>query len=290
MITLKAYAKLNLSLAITGIRPDGYHELDTIMQSISFYDTVTITKRNGIRVQMDIDGIDEKDNTAYAAADAFVGYTKKSGADIAIQKNIPRMAGLGGASADAAAVLLGLDRLYGTGLDKKTLLTLGKSVGADVPFALFGGTARVSGIGEKLKRLNPKKNMYYVVVKPHQGVSTAEAFSKYQASGHISIDTVEYAVLKGDTALFSRYAANALGMAALSIAPDMMKAAAALKGAGAKKALMTGSGSAMFAAFETEKEARDAAENIRGRFALCGAFAPKDTGIEVIGDEDAYIL
>lgn len=286
MITLNAYAKLNLSLSVTGKRNDGYHELDTIMQNISLYDTVTVKKSDCIRVYMDICDVDERDNTAYAAATVFCEYTGKDGAEIGIQKHIPSMAGLGGSSADAAAVLIGLNQLYDTQLNQQTLIALGKRIGADVPFALFGGTARAKGIGEKLVRLHPPKPMYYVVVKPHQGVSTAEAFKKYRPSGHISIDTVEYAVLKGDVALFSGHAANALGMAALSIAPDILKAATALVSAGAKKALMTGSGSSIFAAFETQEESQLAAKNIQGDFALCSAFEPKDTGVEIIKCEE----
>ena len=112
MIVLKAYAKLNLSLDITGKRDDGYHDLDTIMQSISLFDTVTVKKAHGIHVEMDTDATDEKSNTAYAAAQAFCAHTNVPGVHITIQKRIPPMAGLGGASADAAAVLIGLNRLY----------------------------------------------------------------------------------------------------------------------------------------------------------------------------------
>ena len=204
---------------------------------------------------MDVPWADEKNNTAYKAAETFFNHTPKGGASITINKRIPRMAGLGGASADAAAVLIGLDRLYGTHLASEVLRKLGMSVGADVPFALTGGLARAKGIGEKLTFLKPNKPMYYAVVKPYAGVSTAEAFKTYSGSGHISIDTVEFAVIKGDVSLFLRSSGNALSMAALGIAPDILKAAAALKEAGAQKAFMTGSGSAVFAAFETEQEA-----------------------------------
>ncbi|MGI5848482.1 MAG: 4-(cytidine 5'-diphospho)-2-C-methyl-D-erythritol kinase [Christensenellales bacterium] len=289
MITLKAYAKLNLSLAIIGKRADGYHELDTIMQSISLFDTVTVNKAPGTRVRMNIDSVNEKYNTAYAAAETFAQYTGLHGADIFIEKRIPRMAGLGGSSADAAAVLAGLDKLYDTNLSIETLLELAKGIGADVPFALFGGTARAKGIGERLKRLSLQKQMYYVVIKPYQGVSTAEAFGRYRQSSYISMDTVEYAVQKGDIDLYCRYAANALGLAALSIAPDILKAAQALMSAGAKNALMSGSGSSMFAVFDTEEEARLAAQCIKGDFELCGAYCPKDNGIEIMGETNGSV-
>ncbi len=285
MITLKAYAKLNLSLDITGKREDGYHELDTIMQSISLYDTVMIEKAEGVTVRMDKDWATGQDNTAYRAAEAFLKFTGSQGADISIQKSIPRMAGLGGASADAAAVLVGLDRLYETTLSFEALNGIAVSVGADVPFALTGGLARAKGIGERLTPLNAAKPMFYAVVKPHQGVSTAEAFMNYIGSAHVSIDSVKYAVLKGDAELFNRYAGNALGMAALSVAPAILKAADALKAAGAGKAFMTGSGSAVFAAFETYEAARETAERVKGDFELCGAFRPTAMGVEVIEEQ-----
>ncbi len=289
MITLKAYAKLNLSLSVIGKRNDGYHDLDMIMQSISLFDIVRVEKADDIHVSMDKDVVEQESNTAFLAAKTFREYTKIHGAKISIQKHISCLSGLGGSSADAAAVLVGLNALYGTNLDDETMMILGKSVGADVPFSLFGGTARVKGTGEKLTRLHPKKYMYYVVVKPHQGVSTAEAFARFRQTSHISIDSVEYAVQKGDIDLFNKYSKNALGLAALSLAPDILKASNALKSCGAKKAFMTGSGSSMFAAFETLDEAKRAAEKIEGEFALCGAFCPKDIGVEIMGENNEHI-
>ena len=281
MITLKAYAKLNLSLAVTGIRDDGYHTLDTIMQSISLCDIVTIEKAPDLRVRMDQNVTDEIDNTAYRAAQAFQAQTGCGGADIFIQKNIPYQAGLGGSSADAAAVLIGLDRLYETHLDPQTMAALAMPIGADVPFSLTGGIARATGIGETLTPLTLKNPLCYVVVKPHQGVSTAEAFRQYRRSTPIHMDAVQYALQKGDLSLYYQFAGNALGMAALSIAPDLLKAADALMAAGAKKALMSGSGSSMFSVFQTADEARQTAQRIKGDFALCDAFDSKNTGTEI---------
>jgi 4-diphosphocytidyl-2-C-methyl-D-erythritol kinase len=282
MIRLIAFAKLNLSLDVIGRRSDGYHELDTIMQSIDLYDTVSVEQADGIRVRFDAGGIDPWRNTAFSAAQAFFAYTKiPGGADIAIQKRIPAMSGLGGASADAAAVLTGLNRLYGTKLGADALLSLGKRVGADVPFALLGGTARAQGIGERLTRLYPKKLFHYALIKPRAGVPTAEAFARYRASEHVSIDTVEYAILKGDLELYLKYAGNALGLAALAAAPEILSAAEALRKAGAPKALMTGSGSTVFAPFETAEAARQAAQLVRGEFEYCGVHIPVSSGVEI---------
>ena len=283
MIRLKAYAKLNLSLDIRGKRPDGYHELDTIMQSIDLFDAVLIKKAEAVRAGFDTGDIDPLRNTAVSAAKEFFAFTGiQGGTDISVQKRIPVQSGMGGASADAAAVLVGLNRLYGAQLNDHTLRMLAKRVGADVPFALTGGTARARGIGEALTPLQPAKLFHYVVLKPQEGVSTAEAFARYRKSEHVSIDTVEYAVVKGDLELYLRCAGNALGLAALAIVPQILRTADALRAAGAKKALMTGSGSAMFAPFETMDEARAAAERIRGDFAYCGVHSPAASGIEIM--------
>ena len=283
MIRLKAFAKLNLSLDIRGKRPDGYHELDTIMQSIDLFDAVLIKKADTLRVSFDSVDVDPLRNTALSAAETFFSYTSiPGGADISVQKRIPIQSGLGGASADAAAILTGLNRLYDAKLSEHTLRMLGKRVGADVPFALVGGTARARGIGEALTPLYPKKMFHYLVLKPHEGVSTAEAFMRYRASEHVSIDTVEYAILKGDIGLYLRCAGNALGLAALSIAPQILRTANALRAAGATKALMTGSGSAVFAPFETIEEARGIAERVQGDFIYCGVHSPVSAGIEIM--------
>lgn len=279
---LKAYAKLNLALDITGKRPDGYHELDTIMQSISLFDTITIKKADIISIRMKDGAVPEKSNTAYKAAELFCKHTGKSGAAISIDKKIPSMAGLGGSSADAAAVLIGLNKLFNTDLQHSTLAHMGKQIGADVPFCITGGTARAKGIGEKLQQLKLKKPLYFVVVKPHQGVSTVKAFGAYKPSSKISIESVIFALQKGDIELFNKYSGNALGLAALSLAPDIMKAASALRPFG--KAFMSGSGSSMFCVFEKREQAEKAAQNINGNFELCGAFHTVHTGVEIIGE------
>lgn len=284
MVKLKAYAKLNLSLDVIGKRQDGYHELDMIMQSISLYDIVELRPSSDIHVHMDKGNVDEKSNTAYAAAKVFLDYTGKDGVEISIQKHIPSMSGMGGSSADAAAVLIGLNRLYNTQLDKETLMALGKTVGADVPFSLFGGTARAKGIGEKLRRLTPVSTMHYVVVKPKIGISTAEAFKQYRHTHPVKMDSVEYALQKGDLSLYYQFADNTLSMPAVRIAPDILKTVTAMQSAGAEKALMTGSGSSFFSVFKTAQEANAVAQRVTGDFELCGAYQAKDIGIELIGE------
>jgi len=282
MIRYKAYAKLNLSLDVTGKRADGYHELDGIMQSVSLYDTVEMEKSDGIIVETDTGGIDMRRNTAYTAARLFAERYGTGGAHIRILKRIPSEAGLGGASADAAAALIGMNALYGAPADTAALISLGVRVGADVPFSLTGGTARARGVGEILSLIEPALPLHFVIVKPHAGVPTAEAFKRFKPSEPLHIGTVEYALGKGDLDLFLKYAGNALGMAALSIAPEIMTAANALRAAGAPRALMSGSGSTMFAPFSDYDKAADAAKRVKGDFAFVGVVSAVNTGVEEI--------
>lgn len=284
MIKLFAYAKLNLALNVLGRRDDNYHELDTIMQSISLCDVVSIEKADELAVIMDKAIVDPQHNTAYIAAKIFEEFTGIGGAQITIEKHIPSMAGLGGASADAAAVLVGLNELYDTKLSTETLQKIGRQIGADVPFALTGGTARAKGIGEKLEMLKLNKPLHFVVVKPHQGVPTAQAFAAYTKAAPARMESVAYAVQKGDIEMFNKYSRNALGMAALSIAPQIMKAASALGEFG--KAFMSGSGSSMFVVFETAGQAKTAAQSVHGDFELCGAFKSMNKGVKKAGENE----
>lgn len=176
---IKANAKINLTLDILNRREDGYHNIDSVMQSVSLFDEVFIEKSDGISVCADLKELCSEDNTAFIAANRFFEFTKiKGGAEIQINKHIPLRAGLGGPSADAAAVIIGLDRLYETNLSKEALINIGSKVGADVPFCLFGGTARARGIGEKLEKINPLKNFYTLLLRDGEKKSTAEMYKK----------------------------------------------------------------------------------------------------------------
>ena len=163
-LKIKAAAKINLSLSVTGRREDGYHNIDTVMQSVSLYDVLTVIKADKITVECgEMSG--EK-NIAFKAARLFFEHIETDGgAFIQIEKNIPEEAGLGGGSADAAAVLAGLDRIYNTGLSYETLKALAVRLGADVPFMLRGGTARATGIGEVLEPLPALWDCFFIIAK-----------------------------------------------------------------------------------------------------------------------------
>lgn len=185
---LKAYAKINLTLDVTKKREDGYHNIDSIMQSVSLYDDVKVQKaEKGISVEFKGLCIDAQNNTAYKAAQTFFEYTKLSGgALIEIEKNIPACAGLGGGSADAAAVIVALDRLYETRLSERQLIEIGLKVGADVPFCIIGGTARVGSIGEEIEKLQPWENSFMLLAKRSEKKSTGQMYSAVDALGHFT--------------------------------------------------------------------------------------------------------
>ena len=174
-LKIKANAKVNLSLSVLGKREDGYHELDTVMQSISLYDTVYIEKSDKIAVECGEFG--GEDNIAFKTAAAFFKASGiNAGAEIKIEKRIPSAAGMGGGSADAAAVLVGLDKLYEAKLSYEKLLKIAVKLGADVPFLIRGGTARAKGIGEILEPIKPIGGCYFLIAKGENKPSTGEMF------------------------------------------------------------------------------------------------------------------
>lgn len=197
-IKITACAKINLSLSVLGKREDGYHELDTVMQSIDLSDTVYIEKCRGIIT--DCKGISAEENIAARAARLFCEKTGAEGCKIKIEKRIPAAAGLGGGSADAAAVLAGLNRLYKTGISETELCEIAVKIGADVPFLIAGGTARARGIGEKLTPLMPLKDCWFLLAKAEEKPSTAEMFSRLDSTDYIKpdIEKTVNAVNRGD--------------------------------------------------------------------------------------------
>ena len=262
-VTVLAPAKLNLALDVVGILPGGYHALDMTMQAISLYERVVI--RRSPYLDLALPGSNVKPgpgNTAIKAALAFFHYTGLlAGADITIYKSVPVRAGMAGGSADAAAVLVGLNELYGARLSMSELCALGVSIGADVPFALMGGTCRVQGLGDLIKALPPMPECWFTVVMPDYGVSTPEAFAAYDKVGssvHPDCAAQEAAIRAGDLDAVCAAAGNALEEC--SGAKDNEAIKAALRENGAVTALMTGSGAAVFGVFRTEAEAKAAGE------------------------------
>lgn len=258
-LEIKAYAKLNLFLKITGTRPDGYHNLDSIMQSISLHDIVEILPAEALEVtfsQMDV----PSDNTAVSAAKLFFEKTGiESGAKIHITKNIPMKSGMGGSSADAAAVLKGLNKMFDNPLSETELYELGLKIGADVPFCLMGGCCRARGIGEVLEPLENNLNAYYLLLKPKRGIDTKEAYRKYERI--YKYDDHEYkpcfeAMVSGDLQKFKKHTGNSLWHAAVHLCPEIRAILQALENCGKCAHVITGSGSTCVGIFASEADAK----------------------------------
>lgn len=267
-LVLSAPAKLNLSLAVTGKRRDGYHLLQSVMQSIALYDQVELQATPGpepVQVALSC-SIPElptgQENVAVQAALAFCRQARPGFAKIQIhlKKGIPFQAGLGGASADGAAVLRGLNRLSKTPLSSEELGRLAASIGADLPFCLQGGCCLAQGIGEQLTLLPPVHGGWFVLIKPPFGCSTPEVFSRYdQLPPPPSYDLAPQldALTKGDLTALGPTLFNGLTQAAGR--KELLEGIKFLLTRGALGSCMTGSGSTVFGLFGEEPLARQAA-------------------------------
>ncbi len=188
---IKAYAKINLTLDITGKRENGYHELSSVMQTVSLFDTIRIKKADKVSVKCSCGLIE--DNIVFKACEEFFKHTGlTAGADIYIKKRIPVSAGLGGGSSDASAVINAFNQLYKTNLDKKELAQIGFKVGADVPYLIYGGSALVEGVGEFVTPLVPLKNHYCVIVKDGEKKSTGDMYKRIDSVSLKNFTTKEF--------------------------------------------------------------------------------------------------
>lgn len=188
-VKLRVNAKINLSLYISGKRDDGYHEIDTVMQSVGLFDRLVLRKADGITLSCSKPHLSGEENLGFKAAKLFFKETGiKGGVHIYISKNIPEAGGVGGGSADAAAVLCALDRLYSTELTTEALEKMAASLGADVAFFIRGGTMRATGIGEILQPLKPFKAGYFVLAKAGTKPSTGEMYRRLDSAPQREID------------------------------------------------------------------------------------------------------
>lgn len=269
---VEARAKINWSLDIVGQREDGYHLLDMLMQPVTLCDAVTLLPADSLTMTTGGQPLlpaDER-HLAYRAAAALKAATGFSGgAAIHVEKRIPVGAGMGGGSADAAAVLAGLNRLWKLGLSQMELERIGLTLGADVPFCLRGGLTRTTGIGEKMEATPCGRAYELVVIQPCEGLSTGAVFRAYHERAHAAhpdTDAAQAALTAGNTALLARSLGNVLQPVSEALRPAIREAVEALQGSGAAIALMTGSGSAVFGAFEEEAAADRAFDMLRARW------------------------
>lgn len=274
MITRLAKAKVNLTLDILGKRNDGYHEVSMIMQSIGLADIVTLEEADDITVETDIAELaDDHTNIAYRAAELLRDtYAPDRGAHIRIKKNIPLAAGLAGGSTDAGAVLLGLNDLWGLGLDIDTLTALGGKLGSDVPFCMIGGTMLAAGRGEILTSVPALETMPLILVKPPVGVSTAAVYRGYRADrvhNHPTADTMIDAIRSKDKTRIYEAMGNVLETVTIPLHPEIEEIKQALIAEGAERAMMSGSGPTVFAFAPTAEDAERIADTIKQKYSTC---------------------
>ena len=263
----QANAKINLSLDLTGILPDGYHAINTVMQSVDLADTVMLTPADGgLSLSCSAPGIPtDGRNAAWKAAAAFC---RAAGTapdyHIHIEKRIPSEAGMGGGSADAAAVLSILNGLHGAPLGETELLALALEIGADVPFCLTGGTRLCLDKGEVMAPL-PAFSAHVLIAKPNRGVSTAEAFRRFDTAeklAHPNNDGFLFHIARGEIPAAFRCAGNLFEQ--LTDVPEGAAIKQSMLANGAFYAAMTGSGSAFFGLFQTREEAQTAKRALAG--------------------------
>ena len=271
-MVLEAYAKINWSLDITGVREDGYHLMDMIMQPVSLSDEITLTPAPSLSITTGgwPPSRADETNLAYRAALALRNETGFSGgAQIHVEKHIPIGAGMGGGSTDAAAVLIGLNRMWKTGLSPDDLEHIGLTLGADVPFFIRGGLTRTRGIGEQLESHDCRYNYRLVVIQPCPGLSTAQVFGLWHQSAPACRPNTEKALLAletGSLAELCEHLGNVLQPVSEKLRPEIAGACDALLDEGAQASRMTGSGSAVFGVFRSPAVAEKAYHRISARY------------------------
>lgn len=283
-IAIKAASKINLVLDICGVLDNGYHEMDMIMQSIDLCDTVELSLGEpGIRMTCDDKNLlCDDSNICIRCAKAFYEYTKiQPQIDIFLQKKVPMMAGLGGGSADGAAVLCGLNKLHKTNISCIKLCEIGFKIGADIPFCIVGGTQRVGGAGEILSEVSPLNNEVFILVaKPKFSVSTKLAFQSFDQQKNPPRANVGAMILALERGILSEIVDNLDNVFEPFCEPQQL---AEIKNVmiknGAKGALMSGSGSAVFAIFESEKLAENCAEILKNDMESVFVVRPLNKGI-----------
>lgn len=268
-IELKAKAKINLSLDVLRRRPDGYHDIKMIMQSISIHDRVFLELiPRGIDIVCNCRWVpSNSENIAYKAADLlFKQYNIKSGIRIKIEKNIPVAAGLAGGSSDAAAVLKGVRALFNLDISETEIMSLGKCIGADVPFCLKGGTMLAEGIGEKLTGLAPLHKVDILLVKPKIGVSTAWVYKNLKVEEiceRPDTDILISAIKENNISVVASNMKNVLEAVTEKKHVIIREIKEKLVGLGALGSMMSGSGPTVFGIFPDKDTANKAFKAIK---------------------------
>jgi len=286
-IKLRVPAKINWTLDVIARRPDGYHEVEMLMQSVSLWDEITLTECNeGIHIAGNaaLMPLDESNLAAKAARLVMDKFRINRGIRIEIHKIIPASAGMAGGSADAAGVLVGLNALWHLGLSLEKLAESGAALGADIPFCIAGGTALVQGIGEKLTFLPALEGIPLVLVKPSFGVSTKLAYHSLrleEISFHPKWKKVYQLLASGQFNMLRGQMGNVLEQVAAKLYPEINEIKRNLDKSGAAVSMMTGSGSAVFGVFETMEQARRASEKLKMYYSQVFCVSSHSRGVEI---------
>jgi len=284
---LSAPAKVNLFLTVGARRPDGLHEIESVMQAVSLFDTVTLEPSDSFGVSVSPAGAAPEDETnlALRAARAFASLQPNEGVRIAIDKRIPVAAGLGGGSADAAATLVGLNKLWDTRVSKKALEKIGAGLGADVPFCVRGGTAAARGAGDNLSVLPCPTAVWWVVGISRASLSTADVYEEFDRLGGGRVEDpydVADALARADIERLAGSIRNDLERAALSLAPQIRSGRDSLGAAGALGVILAGSGPTWLGLARDEVHARAVADAATGDFARVEVVHSVDHGPKIV--------
>lgn len=292
-LQLNACAKLNLVLRVGKRRPDGYHFIDSVMHSITLCDRLSISPLDAIRIVCDHPLVPTgADNLAYKAVLALKNYAgiRDRGAMIHIDKRIPVAAGLGGGSSNAAAVLTGLNRLWNCGLDDKALTQIGLTLGADIPFFVYGGAARVTGIGENVTPITPLIGVPVLIIPFDKGLSTAEVYRAFDDMGVESWAKVESALAAlaaNDVEALGQALANDLEPVVTRLRPEVGMARDDLLRHGAVGAAMSGSGPTVFGLYRTDNDAVAALNALKARWPGIGLYYLGTGGVDGCSENKA---
>ena len=269
-VTLPAFAKINLKLRVLGRRADGYHDLDTIFQTVSLHDTIETSLIDAPHLTLSCSDrylpVNETNLVTRAARALQEHSAVERGARIRLQKRIPTQAGLGGGSADAAMTLMALAKLWELNCTSDELIAIGSPLGADVSFFFYGGTARATGIGEQIEPLNDVEQTFLVIVKPNVNISTADAYRALDERSLTSLNSksilsTSRPIADSDQIDIANLT-NDFEAVVFDLQPEIRRAKNALLKAGANQSLLAGSGSAVFGIFESEDAQRRAIQAI----------------------------
>lgn len=267
-LEMKAYAKINLSLDVLGKYDNGYHQVEMIMQQVSLYDRVTLKKiEEGLEIESSSPYVpDNHKNIAYQIAEEVMKRYQLDGLRIIIEKNIPVAAGLAGGSTDAAAVIQGMNRLYGLGMDPKLMKDIAVKFGADIPFCIDGGAAVARGIGDELEKIPSLQDVWFVLCKPPIGVSTAEVYGNLkinQIKRHPETSLLIEAMHRNDYYHVSKHMYNVLEEVTAIQHRAVGVVEARMRAYGAIGSMMSGSGPTVFGIFKNQKSAIQAEKNLK---------------------------